>query len=80
MRCKQHAWTVIMAAHVADVDFCAKRVDNLLDDIAVSACALVMDLLDGIGWPELDACPDHTPQLLSHLRVAALQRHIFHGR
>ena len=57
----------------AHIDLGAQRVDDLLDDVAVAARALVVDLLDGVLVAQLHAGAHHAPELLRHLGVAALR-------
>ena len=63
----------VLTTHLANVDLCAQRVDDLFDDIAVAASALVMNLLQGVMGAQLHTGPDHSPQLVCHLSISPLQ-------
>ncbi|KAI0558444.1 phosphoribosylformylglycinamidine synthase [Gracilaria domingensis] len=54
------------------MDLGAGRIDELLDDVAVAAGALVVDGHNGVVLAHLDARAQHAVHLLRHLGVAAL--------
>ena len=63
---------VVTDEHVADLDDGTLGLDDLLEDVAVSSRALVVDAHDRVGVAQLHARADHAVDLLFHLRVAAL--------
>ena len=68
----EHREGLVADGEGADLDSRPRRLDDLLEYIAVAAGALVVDRDDGVVGPELAAGPDHPVDLLLHLGVAAL--------
>ena len=68
----QNRQRLVSDGDLAKLDPGPRRLGDLLEHVAVSAGALVVDADDGVPFPHLHAGADHPVDLLLHLGVAAL--------
>mmetsp|Transcript_33625 Transcript_33625/g.60142 ORF Transcript_33625/g.60142 Transcript_33625/m.60142 type:complete len:458 (+) Transcript_33625:446-1819(+) len=70
----QYRERLVAQLHRTHVHLAAAGVHDLLHHVAVAARALVVQRHNGVGVAHLHARTHHAPQLLAHLRIAALHR------